>query len=489
MSPHRTRRKSQGDESDEPGGEIADPLLKVVGPGPDTEPRPEELLKEESRHEEEADTGAGRSSVQEVRRKGPLGFLQMLGPGLITGASDDDPSGIGTYSQVGSQFGYGLLWTAAFTFPLMAAVQELCARIALQTGVGLGTSLRRKFPRWVVGLCIAALFVANTINVGADLGAVAAGGSMLTRGLVPRLWLLVPVAALILAMQLFLTYATIFKIFKWLTLVLFTYVITGFIVHPDLRQIVIATVVPHFEINKEFIAALVAIFGTTISPYLFFWQASSEVDEMRAAGKLTESERRRGVTRSELQAARADILVGMFFSNLVMYFIIFTTAAVLHAHGKTDIQSADQAAQALAPLAGPFAFILFAGGMIGTGLLAIPILSGSAAYAVKDFFGLKGDLSDKPWYRPTFYAIIGLSTLAGLALNLLNIDPIRALFVAAIINGLVAAPLMILIALLGSDRKIMGKRRSGRVSTTLTWVATSVMALGAVTFIAQLLFA
>jgi len=394
----------------------------------------------------------------------------MLGPGLITGASDDDPSGIGTYSQVGSQFGYGLLWTAVFTFPLMAAVEELCARIALQTGVGLGTSLRRKFPRPLVGLCIAALFVANTINVGADLGAVAAGGSMLTKGVVPRLWLLVP---------------TIFKIFKWLTLVLFAYVITGFIVHPDLRQIVIASVVPHFELNKEFIAALVAIFGTTISPYLFFWQAASEVDEMRAAGKLMET-RRHGVSRSVLRAARADILVGMFFSNLVMYFIIFTAAAVLHAHGKTDIQSADQAAQALAPLAGPFAFVLFAGGMIGTGLLAIPILSGSAAYAVKDFFGLKGTLSDKPWIRPTFYAIIALSTVAGLGLNLLNVDPIRALFVAAIINGLVAAPLMVLIALLGSDRRIMGRRRSGRLSTTLTWIATSVMAVSAATFIAEL---
>src|SRR2546426_888207 len=320
----------------------------------------------------------------------------MLGPGLITGASDDDPSGIGTYSQVGSQFGYGLLWSAVFTFPLMAAVQELCARIALQTGVGLGTSLRRKFPRSLVGLCIAALFVANTINVGADLGAVAAGGSMLTQGVVPRLGLLVP-----------------------------------------------------------------------------------------AAGKLTET-RRHGVSRSVLRAARADILVGMFFSNLVMYFIIFTTAAVLHAHGKTDIQSADQAAQALAPLAGPFAFVLFAGGMIGTGLLAIPILSGSAAYAVKDFFGLKGTLSDKPWYRPTFYALIALSTLPGLALNLLTLHPIRALFVAAIINGLVAAPLMVLIALLGSDRKIMGRRRSGRLSTTLTWIATSVMAASAATFIAEL---
>src|SRR5256714_1697817 len=229
---------------------------------------------------------AGRTTINEAKRKGPIGFLQLLGPGLITGASDDDPSGIGTYSQVGSQFGYGLLWTAVFTFPLMAAVQEICARIALQTGVGLGMSLKRKFPRSLVGLCIAALLVANTINIGADLGAVAAGGSMLTKGLVPRLWLLVPVAVLILAMQLFLAYATIFKIFKWLTLVLFAYVITGFIVHPDLRQIVIASVVPHFELNKEFIAALVAIFGTTISPYLFFWQAASEVDQMRAAGKL-----------------------------------------------------------------------------------------------------------------------------------------------------------------------------------------------------------
>src|SRR5256714_4070913 len=218
---------------------------------------------------------AGRTTINEARRKGPLGLLQVLGPGLITGASDDDPSGIGTYSQVGSQFGYGLLWTALFTFPLMAAVQELCARIALQTGVGLGTALRRKFPRWLVGLCVAAVFAANTINVGADLGAIAAGGSMLTRGLVPQVWLLVPVAVLILALQLFLTYSLIFKIFKWLTLVLFAYVITGFIVHPDLSQIVIASVIPHREPNKEFIAAHLAIFGTTVSPYLFSLQALS----------------------------------------------------------------------------------------------------------------------------------------------------------------------------------------------------------------------
>ena len=463
----------------------------MVPRGPDTEAAPDELLKGGSRGPDQAGTGtpvAGRPAVEEARRKGPLRLLQMLGPGLITGASDDDPSGIGTYSQVGSQFGYGLLWTAVFTFPLMAAVQELCARIALQTGVGLGTSLKRKFPRWMVGLCVAALFVANTINVGADLGAVAAGGSMLSRGIIPRLWLLVPVAVVIVGVQLFFTYAAIFKIFKWLTLVLFAYVITGFVVHPDLREVVVASVVPHIELKKEFIAALVAIFGTTISPYLFFWQASSEVDEMRAAGKLTERERR-GVNLAELRAARTDILIGMFFSNLVMYFIMLTAAAVLHAHGKTDIQSADQAAQALAPLAGPFAFVLFAGGMIGTGLLAMPILTGSAAYAVKDFFGFRGTLSDKPWHRPTFYGIIVVATLAGLAINLLNVDPIRALFIAAIINGIVAVPLMVLIVLLGSDHKVMGRRRSGRLSLTLTWAATAVMAVGAVVYLAQLLLA
>lgn len=471
-----------------PGARIGDPLLKKVRPGPDTEPAPDELLKGRYGREDSSDTGsppAGRPGIKEVKRKGPLGLLQTLGPGLVTGASDDDPSGIGTYSQVGSQFGNGLLWTAIFTFPFMAAVQELCARIALHTGVGLGTSLRRRFPSSLVGACVGALFLANTINIGADLGAVAAGGSMLTRGAVPALWLLVPVAVLILGMQLFMTYSAIFKIFKWLTLVLFAYVITGFLVHPDWRQVVQASLIPHIELNRDFIGALIAILGTTISPYLFFWQASSEVDEMRAAGKKTEAERR-GVKVEELRAARTDILVGMLFSNLVMFFIMLTTAAVLHAHGKTDIQSADQAAQALAPLAGPFAFVLFAGGLIGTGLLAIPILSGSAAYAVNDFFGLKGALSEKPSYRPTFYAIIVLATLAGVGLNLVGIDPIRALFIAAIINGLVAPPLLVLIVLLGADRKIMGKRRSGRLSLVLTWIATVAMSAGAVVFLSQL---
>jgi Mn2+/Fe2+ NRAMP family transporter len=286
---------------------------------------------------------------------------------------------------VGSQFGFGLLWTALFTFPLMAAVQEMCARIALHTGVGLGVSLRRKFPTWLVGSCILALLIANTINIGADLSAVAAGGALLTHGTVESIWLVVPVALLILGLQLFANYTTIFRIFKWLTLALFAYVITAFFAHPHLGAVLKATVVPHVEFSSDFITAIVAILGTTISPYLFFWQASSEVDEMKAAGLTTQAQRR-GVKLSELRAARTDIFIGMMFSNVVMYFIILTSAAVLHAHGKTNVQTADQAASALAPLAGQYAFILFSLGMIGTGLLAIPILSGSAAYALKEFF-------------------------------------------------------------------------------------------------------
>jgi NRAMP (natural resistance-associated macrophage protein)-like metal ion transporter len=463
-----------------------DPLLRAVnGKQPQSA---DEITKEDAPGQ--ADAGAptaGRTSLEEARKKGPVGFLQLLGPGLITGASDDDPSGIGTYSQVGSQFGYGLLWTALFTFPLMAAVQELCARIALETGVGLGVSLRRKFPTVLVGVCVLALFIANTINVGADLGAVAAGGSLLTRGWLKQAWLVVPIGLLILGLQFFVSYALIFKIFKWLTLALFAYVLTAFIVHPPLTKILYSTFVPHFEFNKGFITAIVAVLGTTISPYLFFWQASSEVEEMRAAGLASEAQRR-GVRQQELRAARTDILIGMLFSNLVMYFIIMVSAAVLNDHGKTNIQSAQEAATALAPIAGPFAFVLFALGMIGTGLLAIPILSGSAAYALKEFLNLPGTLAAKPRYRPTFYAIIGLAMLAGMAMNFMRIDPIQALFYTAVINGLVAPPLLVLIVLLGSDRTYMKDKVSGPLSRTLTWLATGLMALAAAALLATTFF-
>src|SRR5438094_5230420 len=329
-------------------------------------------------------------NMRTEKHKGFVGFVQRLGPGLITGASDDDPSGIGTYSQVGSQFGYGLLWLALFTYPLMSSVQELCARIALQTGVGLGGSLRRKFPRWLVGIAILGLLAANTFNVGADLGAVAAAGSLLSRGAIHALWLVVPVALLIIVLQVFATYATIFKIFKWLTLALFAYVITAFFAHPALLEVLRATVIPHIEFSKDFVMALVAVLGTTISPYLFFWQASSEVDELAAAGATNPQAGRHGLRLSELRAARTDVLVGMAFSNLVMYFIILTSAAVLHAHGKTGVQTAAEAAAALAPLARPVAFDVLLVGLIGAGLLAIPILTGSATYAIQEFLGLPG---------------------------------------------------------------------------------------------------
>jgi NRAMP (natural resistance-associated macrophage protein)-like metal ion transporter len=471
-------RQDRGEPDDDddlgrPGEPVQDPLLRAV-PGRHPEPDAGALSKRFTGH----DLAATGTTAAGEKRRGVLGWLQLLGPGLITGASDDDPSGIGTYSQVGSRFGYSLLWTSLFTFPLMAAVQELCARVALHTGVGMATALRRRFPTWLVGVCIVALFAANTINAGADLGAIAAGGSLLTRNAIPPLWLVAPVGALIVGLQLFLSYGAIFKIFKWLTLALFAYVATGVLVHPDVRQVVYSTLVPQLRFDRDYIGALVALLGTTISPYLFFWQASSEVDEMRAAGKRTEAERR-GVNRSELRRARTDIVVGMLFSNLVMFFIMVTAATVLHAHGKTDVESAEQAAQALAPLAGQWSFVLFAVGMIGTGLLAMPILTGSAAYAVRDFLGLKGALSDKPSYRPTFYAIMVISTVIGVALNLVGIDTMRALYLTAIINGMVAPPILILIVVLGSDRDVMAGRTSGRLSKALTWATVGLMCAAA----------
>jgi NRAMP (natural resistance-associated macrophage protein)-like metal ion transporter len=471
-----------------PRESIRDPIRARVAPT--SEPSPDELVKDKTTNGVAASgaPAAGRTTLQEVRRKGVTGILQLLGPGLITGASDDDPSGIGTYSQVGSQFGYSLLWMSLFTYPLMSAVQELCSRIALQTGVGLGVSLRRKFPTWLVGIAIAGLLVANTVNLGADLGAVAAGGSLLSRGAIKGLWLVVPVAVLIIGMQLFATYATIFKIFKWLTLALFAYVITAFFAHPQLVEVVRSTFIPHLELSNDFIMALVAVLGTTISPYLFFWQASSEVDELVAAGDVQpEKGRRGGVRRAELHAARIDILIGMAFSNVVMYFIMLTSAAVLHAHGKTGIQTAEQAAAALAPLAGPFAFIVFAVGMIGAGLLAIPILAGSASYALKEFIGLRGNLASKPKYRPTFYIMLTAATIAGVLMNLTHIDAIRALFLSAVINGVVAPPLLALIVLLGRDRKVMKGQISGRLSISLTAIATITMSLAAVAMLVSLI--
>ncbi len=405
-----------------------------------------------------------------LRRGGILHILRILGPGLITGASDDDPSGIGTYSQVGSQFGYGLLWTALFTLPLLTAVQELCGRIALQSGVGLGVLLKRKFPVPLVALCVSALFIANTINVGADLGAIAAGGQLLSRGLIPAVWLVVPAALLIGGLQLFTSYRVILRIFKYLTLALFAYVIAAVIAHPQGLAVVSSTFVPHIQISASFIAALVAVLGTTISPYLFFWQASSEVDEMKTAGLLTRRQRH-GTTVAELGTARLDIGIGMVLSQVVMYCILLTCGTVLHGHGIDDIATPDQAAAALAPVAGQFAFIVFAVGMIGAGLLAIPVLAASAAYAVKEAVGIRGALAMRLRHAPTFYGLMLVAICTGVVINFSHVNPVRALFITAVINGIVAPPLLLLITLVGSDARIMGTRVSGRLSRGLTWLA------------------
>jgi NRAMP (natural resistance-associated macrophage protein)-like metal ion transporter len=466
--------------------EKPDPIRSAAAKVADADLEPPE--EKAAKPPREASTGsppAGRTTLESARARGPIGILQVLGPGLITGASDDDPSGIGTYSQAGSQFGLATLWLALFTFPLMVAVQEACARIALHTGAGLGTLLRRKFPTWLVGICIVALFLANTINIGADIGAVAAGGALLSQGHVQPAWLVAPVAVLIGVMQLRLPYALIFRVFKFLTLALFAYIITAIVVHPALLSMLRATFVPQIQLNKDFLGIVVAILGTTISPYLFFWQASSEVEEMKASGAKTE-EQRRGVTRTELKAARTDVVVGMLFSQLVMYAIIVTSGSVLHASGNSGVQSAAQAAEALRPLAGPFAFVLFSVGIIGTGLLAIPVLAGSAAYAVKEFLGIRGSLTDRPMYRPTFYGIICVAMLGGLVMNFLGIDPIKALVVTAIINGIVAPPILVLIALLARDRSVMGRRRSGPWSNGLVWAATCVMGVAAIALILTL---
>jgi NRAMP (natural resistance-associated macrophage protein)-like metal ion transporter len=480
----RLRRKQPASGAAQPEAEVklVDPILSLTRSGTVlVDPPAVQLYKGRSGAPtvNEAPGPSGPGSRSRVA----VGYLRALGPGLITGASDDDPSGIGTYSQVGSQFGFGFLWTAAFTLPMMSAVQELCARIALQTGVGLGVALRRKFSAWIVGPAILALAIANTVNLGADLGAVAAGGSLLSRGAIPALWLVLPVAVLVIGLQFFTTYTVIFRAFKYLTLVLLAYVITAVVVHPRWSSVLTATFVPRIDLSADSLTALVAILGTTISPYLFFWQASAEVDDMKAQGKIAES-KRRTTNPQEIRRARFDIFVGMFLSQVVMYCIILTSASALHGHGKTDVQTAQQAAEALAPLAGQFASVLFAIGLIGTGLLAVPILSGSASYAVKEFVGFKGWLAVSPRYQPTFYAVILLATALGVLMNFLDFSPIRALFISAVINGVIAAPLLLLIVLVGRDKGVMRRWVSGKLSVGLTGLTTAVMGAAAVAMIA-----
>jgi NRAMP (natural resistance-associated macrophage protein)-like metal ion transporter len=403
-------------------------------------------------------------------------FFANLGPGLITGAADDDPSGISTYSVAGATFGYAPLWTALFSFPLMAAVQLMCARLGMVTGRGLASSVRLRYPRWVLwGACLI-LIVANVVNVGADLGGMAESTQMVT-GVTAYFW--TPFYALsIIALLFWLSYRHIARIFKWITLTLFAYMATAFLAHADWAQALRATLVPHMEWSNAYLSVLVGILGTTISPYLFFWQAAQEVEEERAKGRNLAQ--RQGATPEELAACRTDVMTGMFFSNFIMYFIILTTAATLHAHGQTHITTARQAAEALRPLAGRGAYWLFTLGIIGTGMLGVPVLIGSCAYAIAEAGAWKGSLEKKPHGAKKFYTVMGIAMLLGLALNYTKMSAIRMLFLSAVLNGLLAPPLILLVVLLTSDRRVMGPLVNSPPLRIAGWLAFVVMSAAAV---------
>jgi len=408
-------------------------------------------------------------------------YFRTLGPGLVTGAADDDPSGITTYSVAGASLGYGMLWMALATFPLMAAVQLICARIGLVTGRGLAAAIRRHYPRPFLYVACLLLLVANVFNIAADLSGMAGVTQMLTG--VPAL-VSVPVLGLVILLTtIYTTYATFARSLKWLTALLFAYVVTAFLAKPDWRQVAVATIVPRFSWDSLYMTTMVAVLGTTISPYLFFWQASHEVEEEKARGRRTLTQRR-GATAHELADARLDVATGMFFSNLVMFFIILATGATLHAAGQTQIESARQAAEALRPLAGDGAYLLFALGLIGTGLLAVPILAGSASFAIAEVFGWRAGLDLTPRRGRRFYLVFGGAVVAGMALNLAGTNPIRMLFLSAVLNGLLAPPLLFLVMLVGNNKAIMGEHANGPWLKLFGWLATAVMFLAAIAFFA-----
>jgi NRAMP (natural resistance-associated macrophage protein)-like metal ion transporter len=404
-------------------------------------------------------------------------FFGELGPGLITGAADDDPSGIATYSVTGAGCGYGPLWTALFCFPLMAAVQLMCARLGMVSGRGLAAVVRRRYSRWVLwGACLL-LIVANVINIAADLGGMAEATEMVTG--IPSPWL-TPVFAVLIVGALFLTsYRFLARVFKWLTLVLFAYVMTAFLAHPDWGAVLRATFVPDIQWSGDYLSVLVAILGTSISPYLFFWQAAQEVEEERSEGRTTLAQRQ-GATDEELRRTRTDVLTGMFFSNFVMYFIILTTAATLHARGVTKIATASQAAEALKPLAGKGAYWLFTLGLIGTGMLGVPVLAGSSAYAIAEAMSWGGSLDRKPKLAPKFYGVLAVAMALGVALDFVGLDAVKMLFWSAVANGVLAPPLIVLVVLLTSDRGVMGDRVNPPLLKWLGWLAAAVMAAAAV---------
>lgn len=411
------------------------------------------------------------------KKSGPLdrvdSFFRDLGPGLITGCADDDPSGISTYSVAGAAYGYGTLWTALISFPLMVSVQMMCSRLGMVTGRGLASVIRRHYPRWVLwGACFL-LITANVFNIAADLGGMGASAAMVT-GVSARIWT-VFFTGVIISFLFWSSYRQIARVFKWITLVLLAYVATAFFAHVDWRSALAATIVPHLAWSRDSLSVLVAILGTTISPYLFFWQAAQEVEEERAQGRNLAQ--RKGATDAELRRARVDVVTGMFASNLIMYFIILTTAATLHAHGATHIDTARQAAEALRPLAGNAAYWLFTLGLIGTGMLGVPVLAGSSAYAIAEASAWRGSLEKKPRAARRFYVVLAAAMLGGLAIDFAGADAVKMLFWSAVLNGALAPPLIFLVVVLTSNRRVMGERVNSFALRVLGWITFVLMSI------------
>lgn len=402
---------------------------------------------------------------------------------MITGAADDDPSGIATYSQAGAQFGFTTLWMALFLFPMMVVIQEICARIGLVTGSGLSGIIKKRYSKKIIYPIISLLLIANTINIGADIGAMSASVKLVFPHL-PIVIITILFTAIVICAEIFIPYRKYVTILKYLALSLLAYMITAFIVGGNWTEILVASIIPHIEFTPAFAMLFVAIFGTTISPYLFFWQTSEEAEEDVMKNKIKNiGGGTPKIQNKEIKTMRKDVVIGMAFSQMVMWFIIVTTSGTLHVHGITDIATADQAAKALEPLvktfphSGELAKIIFALGVIGIGLLAIPILAGSSAYALSEQFGWKQGLSNKFRQAKGFYLIIAASTVIGLWINFADVDPIKALIYAAVINGVIAVPLLVLIVKIGNDKKILEGRTNGNISNIIGWITVVVMGL------------
>jgi NRAMP (natural resistance-associated macrophage protein)-like metal ion transporter len=401
-------------------------------------------------------------------------MLKIIGPGFITGAADDDPSGIATYSQTGAVFGYNQLWISLFSTPFMIVIQEMCGRIGMVKGRGLAYVIKERYGKGILAFAVVALLIANTVNIGADLGAMASTMVMLLGGNL-AIWMLM-ITALILFLEIFVSYHVYSKYLKWLTLSLLAYIVTAFVVTKDWGDVLRSTLMPSFDFNKAYLLNVVAILGTTLSPYLFFWQASEEVEEEVAEHKLPDMDvGTPKITRRDLNAMRKDTVAGMIFSNLGFFFIVVTAAATLGANGLTEITTASQAAEALRPFAGDFAYLLFTAGIIGTGFLAVPVLAGSVSYAVAESVGWTSGLYRKFNDAHGFYGIITIATIVGLAVNFTALTPFQMLYYAAVVNGLLAPVLMALIVMLASDKAVMGEFAVGRRATVLGWFITVVM--------------